>query len=97
MRKKDKDAPVGFVEFLLNKNNSIYLKNASYALGKAAAIAESTGDTETLLNIAGAWLEIEKTQFKKSAMKGKKKPPLGFTASNDFDRMSSLAEEDEDE
>lgn len=94
MRKKKQEQQVDFVEFGLHKNNSIYLRNASYALGKAAAIAEMTGDTDTLINIAAAWLEIDK-DHRRRAIKPKKKPPLGFTVSESSDRMSELEEDDE--
>ncbi len=92
--KKQNVETVNFVEFGLNKNNSVYLRNASYALGKAAAIAENSGDTETLLSIAGAWLEIDKLQSRKGGGPGKKKLKLGFTPADNFDRMSPEEEED---
>lgn len=94
-KKKQQQEEVGFVEFGLNKNNSVYLKNVSYVLGKAAAIAENTGDTETLLHIASAWLEIDSRNQSKRGSKPKKKLPMGFTTTQDSDRISDLEEDDE--
>jgi hypothetical protein len=54
------------IEFRIAKNSSLYLQNATNMLSKAASIAELTYDTETLLHIAGAWLDIAKeTKVKK--------------------------------
>lgn len=95
MRKKNKAEPVEFIEFGLHKNSGIYMRNASYLLGKAAAIAEYQGDTDTLINIAAAWLEIDREHKKKSSKITKKKMPVGFTAPESFDTMSEMEEDDE--
>jgi len=98
MVKKNKNknkVNAGFVEFALNKNNTAYMKNVSYLLGRATAIAESNGDTDTLLQIAGAWLEIDHRSKNKKGPKSKKKLPMGFTSPADSDRISDLEEDDE--
>lgn len=95
VKKKKQSKGLDFVEFGLNKNNSVYLKNVSYVLGKAAAIAENTGDTETLLHIASAWLEIDSRNKSKRETKTKRKLPMGFTTQTDSDRISDLEEDDE--
>lgn len=94
-KKKQQPESVDFVEFGLNKNNSVYLKNVSYVLGKATAIAENAGDTETLLHIASAWLEIDSRNQSKRGTKSKKKLPMGFTSQTDSDRIADLEEDDE--
>lgn len=95
VKKKNKNVDAGFVEFALNKNNSVYMKNVSYLLGRATAIAESNGDTDTLLQIAGAWLEIDGRNQNKRGTKNKKKLPMGFTSPADSDRIADLEEDDE--
>lgn len=95
VKKKNKVVDAGFVEFALNKNNSVYMKNVSYLLGRATAIAESNGDTDTLLQIAGAWLEIDGRNQNKRGTKTKKKLPMGFTSQADSDRIADLEEDDE--
>jgi hypothetical protein len=96
VRRKSKQQPqIEHVEFAMHKNNTIYLKNASYMLGRAAALAEASGDTDTLLQIAGAWLEIDRDLSKRKPKSNKKKLPMGFTAIGDNDTISD--EEDADE
>lgn len=95
MGKKKAQPTVEFIEFALHKNSGIYMKNASYLLGKAAAIAEYNGDTDTLINIAAAWLEIDREHKSKSSKTEKRKIPVGFTAPETFDRMSNMEEDDE--
>ena len=95
VKRKKKSVDAGFVEFALNKNNTVYMKNVSYLLGRATAIAESNGDTDTLLQIAGAWLEIDSRNQNKRGTKSKKKLPMGFTSVTNSDRMSDLEDEDE--
>lgn len=95
VRKKKQAQDAGFVEFALNKNNSVYLKNVSYLLGRATAIAESNGDTDTLLQIAVAWLEIDSRSQNKRGQKTKKKLPMGFTTQTNSDRIADLEEDDE--
>lgn len=81
------------VQFGAKKNN-IYLKNATYMLERAALFAEFNNDTDTLLQIAGAWLEIAKWDKNESRPR-KKKLPLGFTALPTSDRMIEEEEDDE--
>ncbi len=72
-----------------------FLENATVALNAAAQIAEVQQDTDTLLTIAGAWMEAAYREDKKPR---KAKPILGFTTIEDSDRMSmEQEEEDEDE
>jgi|LauGreDrversion4_2_1035121.scaffolds.fasta_scaffold31719_5 hypothetical protein len=72
-----------------------FLENATVALNAAAQIAEVQQDTDTLLTIAGAWMEAAYREEKKPR---KAKPILGFTTIEDSDRMSmEQEEEDEDE
>lgn len=78
-RKKAQEYILPQIEFNIAKNSNLYLKNATTMLSKAAAIAEMSHDTDTLLQIAGAWLEIAKED--KRSKKPKRKPQLsvGFT------------------
>ena len=80
-------------EFSIAKNSSLNLKNATMMLEKAASIAQMSHDTDTLINIAVAWLEIEREN--KKSNKPKKKPQLsvGFTPLVERD----IIEEEEDE
>lgn len=94
-RRARQEPQIEHVEFAVHKNNTIYLKNASYMLGRAAALAEANGDTDTLLQIAGAWLEIDRDLSKRKPKSSKKKLPMGFTAVGDNDTISD--EEDADE
>lgn len=79
------------IEFGLAKNSSLYLKNASYMLGRAASIAEMTNDTDTLLQIAGAWLDIAKEEKARKKPK-RKQMSVGFTPLIERD----IIEEEED-
>jgi hypothetical protein len=96
MVRKKKETPVEAVQvqFGLRRNN-IYLKNASYMLERAALFAEVNNDTDTLLQIAGAWLEIAKWE-KDSNRPRKKKLQLGFTTLPHSDRMIEEEEEDDE-
>jgi hypothetical protein len=78
-RKKPVQHVLPEIEFSIAKNSNLYLKNAATMLSKAASIAEMSNDTDTLLQIAGAWLEIGKED--KRSKKPKRKPQLsvGFT------------------
>jgi hypothetical protein len=79
------------IQFALAKNSNLHLKNAAHMLSKAATIAEMTNDTDTLLQIAGAWLEIAKED--KSRKKPKRKQmSVGFTPLIERD----IIEEEED-
>lgn len=80
------------VEFAVKRNNA-YLQNVSYMLSRAALFAEMNNDTETLVQIAGAWLEIAKWDKDMNRPK-KKKMPLGFSTLHTSDRME---EEEDDE
>lgn len=92
-KNKEKQVEAVQVQFGLKRNN-IYLKNASYMLERAALFAEVNNDTDTLLQIAGAWLEIAKWD-KDSTRPKKKKLQLGFSTLPTSDRM--IEEEDNDE
>lgn len=82
------------VEFGLRRNN-VYLQNVSYMLSRAALFAEMNNDTDTLVQIAGAWLEIAKWD-KDMNRPRKKKLQLGFSTLPTSDRMVE-EEEEEDE
>lgn len=92
-RKNTQQAEAVQVQFGLRRNN-IYLKNASYMLERAALFAEINNDTDTLLQIAGAWLEIAKWD-KEGAKPRKKKLQLGFSTLPHSDRMVEEEEDDE--
>lgn len=95
MVRKKKESGVEPVQVQFgSKKNNIYLKNATYMLERAALFAEVNNDTDTLLQIAGAWLEIAKWDKHESKPR-KKKLPLGFTTLPQTDRM--VEEEDDDE
>lgn len=91
-RNKPQQVQAREIEFGIAKNSSLYLKNASYMLSRAASIAEMSNDTDTLLQIAGAWLEIARED--KSKKKSRKKPQLsvGFAPLVERD----IIEEEED-
>lgn len=95
MRKKQIYIPKNRIEkFKLNKSNSVYLQNASHVLEVAAQMAEDNNDTDTLLQIAGAWLDIAKNSAKKPQKKDKRFP-VGFTGMEQNGTIMDL-EEDED-
>lgn len=95
-REKQKEYTLPQTEFNIAKNSSLYLKNAATMLSKAASIAEMTNDTDTLLQIAGAWLEIGKQD--KRLKKNKRKPQLsvGFTPLIERDIINEEEDEDDD-
>lgn len=91
-RKKPVQLRLPEIEFSVAKNSNLYLKNATTMLSKAASIAEMSNDTDTLLQIAGAWLEIAKQEKSKKKPK-KKQMSVGFTPLIERD----IIEEDEEE
>lgn len=92
-KRKENQVPAVQVEFGVRRNN-IYLRNASYMLERAALFAEVNNDTDTLLQIAGAWLEIAKWD-KEGTKPRKKKLQLGFSTLPHSDRMVEEEEDDE--
>ncbi len=96
-RKKPVQQRLPEIQFALAKNSSLHLKNATHMLSKAASIAEMTNDTDTLLQIAGAWLEIAKEEKAKKKPK-RKQMSVGFTPLIERDIIEEEEEEDyEDE
>jgi hypothetical protein len=83
------------IEFALAKNSTLYLKNATFMLSKAASIAEMTNDTDTLLQIAGAWLDIAKEDRAKKKPK-KKHMSVGFTPLIERDIIEEEEEYEDD-
>jgi hypothetical protein len=91
-RKKPVQLRLPDIEFSIAKNSNLYLKNATTMLSKAASIAEMSNDTDTLLQIAGAWLEIAKEEKARKKPK-RKQMSVGFTPLIERD----IIEEDEEE
>lgn len=64
------------------------MQNATHILEVAAKMAEENNDTDTLLHIAGAWLDIAKNSSKKTSKKEKNnKFPIGFTGIEENGRI----------